>query len=65
VTSSFRQFTPDVLVDRTELRDTTTLATRLRDAPEWVLVALGVIAVAVGIRSRHRSDRTAGRDENG
>ena len=65
VTSSSRQFTPDVLVDRTELRDTTTLATRLRDVPEWVLAALGVIAVAIGVRSRHRSDRAAGRDENG
>jgi apolipoprotein N-acyltransferase len=65
VTSSSRQFTPDVLVDRTELRDTTTLATRLREVPEWVLAALGVIAVAIGLRSRHRSDRTAGRDENG
>ena len=29
VTASTRQFTPDVLVDRTALRDTTTLATRL------------------------------------
>ncbi|GAA0945883.1 apolipoprotein N-acyltransferase [Pseudonocardia zijingensis] len=65
VTASTRQFTPDVLVDRTELRHTTTLATRWRSAPEWVLVALGVLAVGAGIVTRRRAVRRAGRDEDG
>jgi apolipoprotein N-acyltransferase len=65
VTASTRQFTPDVLVDRTQLRDTTTLATRWRSAPEWALVALGVLAIGVGIVNRRRAVRRAGRDEDG
>ncbi len=55
VTAATRQFTPDVLVERTVLRDTTTLASRLRAAPEWALVAVGVVAAAVGIGGRHRA----------
>ncbi|TQM45530.1 apolipoprotein N-acyltransferase [Pseudonocardia cypriaca] len=65
VTASTRQFTPDVLVDRTQLRDTTTLATRWRSAPEWALVAMGVLAIGVGIVNRRRAVRRAGRDEDG
>jgi apolipoprotein N-acyltransferase len=65
VTASTRQFTPDVLVDRTTLKDTTTLATRLRAVPEWVLVALGVVAVGVGFVTRRRTGTRAGKDENG
>jgi apolipoprotein N-acyltransferase len=65
VTASTRQFTPDVLVDRTTLKDTTTLATRLRAVPEWVLVALGVVAVGVGSVTRRRARTRAGKDENG
>jgi apolipoprotein N-acyltransferase len=65
VTASTRQFTPDVLVDRTTLKDTTTLATRLRAVPEWVLVALGVVAVGVGFVTRRRAGTRAGKDENG
>jgi apolipoprotein N-acyltransferase len=65
VTASTRQFTPDVLVDRTQLRDTTTLATRWRSAPEWALAALGVLAIAAGIVTRRRAVRRAGRDEDG
>ena len=42
VTQSTKQFTPAVLVNRTVLRDTVTLATRLGAVPEGVLVALGV-----------------------
>ncbi len=52
VTAATRQFTPDVLVDRTVLNDTTTLATRVRAVPEWVLVAVGTLAVVAGFRSR-------------
>lgn len=65
VTASTRQFTPDVLVDRTQLRDTTTLATRWRSAPEWALVALGVLAIGAGIATRRRAVMRAGRDEDG
>jgi apolipoprotein N-acyltransferase len=65
VTASTRQFTPDVLVDRTQLRDTTTLATRWRSAPEWALAAMGVLAIGVGIANRRRAVRRAGRDEDG
>jgi apolipoprotein N-acyltransferase len=65
VTASTRQFTPDVLVDRTQLRDTTTLATRWRSAPEWALVAIGVLAIGTGIVTRRRAVRRAGRDEDG
>jgi apolipoprotein N-acyltransferase len=65
VTASTQQFTPDVLVDRTRLRDTTTLATRWRSAPEWALVAVGVLAIGTGIVVRRRAARRAGRDEDG
>ncbi len=42
-------FTPDVLVTRVALRSGTTLATRLGAAPEWALVALGVVGVAAAL----------------
>lgn len=61
VTQSTSQFTPAVLVNRTELRDTTTLATLLGAFPEGVLAALAVGAVGVAVRRR----RTAGEDEDG
>ncbi len=62
VTQSTRQFTPAVLVNRTVLRDTVTLATWLGALPEGVLVAVGVGAVAVAVSRRRR---TAGKDEDG
>jgi apolipoprotein N-acyltransferase len=65
VTASTREFTPDVLVDRTTLKDTTTLATRLSAVPEWVLVALGVVAVGVGAVARRRTGTRVGKDEDG
>jgi apolipoprotein N-acyltransferase len=65
VTASTAQFTPDVLVDRTVLRDTTTLASRWRSGPEWVLVALGVLAIGAGILTRRRAVSRAGEDEDG
>jgi len=65
VTQSTKQFTPGVLVNRTVLRDTVTLATRLGAVPEWVLVALGVGAVAVAVSRQARQRRTAGKDEDG
>ena len=65
VTQSTTQFTPAVLVNRTVLRDTVTLATRLGAVPEGVLVALGVGAVAVAVSRQARQRRTAGKDEDG
>jgi apolipoprotein N-acyltransferase len=62
VTQSTTQFTPAVLVQRTVLRDTVTLATRLGAVPEWVLVAVGVGAVGVAVARR---GRTAGKDRDG
>jgi apolipoprotein N-acyltransferase len=54
-------FTPGVLVDRVPLRTTTTLATRLGPAPEWVLAAAGVAAAVVGgIRGARTRRRTGG-----
>jgi apolipoprotein N-acyltransferase len=49
VTARTGQFEPGVLVDRTVLRDTTTIAARLRSAPEWALVALGAGAVLLAV----------------
>jgi apolipoprotein N-acyltransferase len=60
VTQSTKQFTPDVLVERTPLLDTTTVATRLGSAPEWVLVAVGVAGIGAGVMRRRR-----GEDEDG
>lgn len=47
-------FTPGVLVERVPLRTTTTLATRVGPAPEWVLAALGVGAIVAGAMRRRR-----------
>jgi apolipoprotein N-acyltransferase len=62
VTQSTKQFTAAVLVNRTVLRDTVTLATALGAVPEWVLAALGVGAIgATAVIGRRR----AGKDEDG
>jgi apolipoprotein N-acyltransferase len=72
VTASTSSFTPDVLVDATPLRDTTTLAGRLQGAPEWVLLAVGLAGVGLArIGTARRASRRdarrarAGEDENG
>jgi len=61
VTGRTGQFTPGTLVAVETLRQTTTLATRLRSVPEWVLTAVGVAAIAaavvVGRRERRRPAR--------
>ena len=62
VTAATERFVPDVLVDRTVLRTTTTIAARLRSGPEWVLVALGAGAV---VASAVRRARPAGRNIDG
>ncbi|MCD2194949.1 apolipoprotein N-acyltransferase [Actinomycetospora endophytica] len=53
-------YTPGVLVDRVPLRTTTTPATRLGPAPEWVLTALGVAAAATGVGLAVRRRRSTG-----
>jgi apolipoprotein N-acyltransferase len=58
------QFEPGILVDQPALRDTTTLATRWRSVPEWVLVALAVGAVGTAIAVRRRAGRGR-KDEHG
>ncbi|WP_214365298.1 apolipoprotein N-acyltransferase [Pseudonocardia sp. H11422] len=76
VTARTGQFVPGTLVGPAVLNSTTTLATRLRSVPEWVLAALGVAAVGVaGVRARRERTRSgpapaarvdqAGEDEDG
>jgi apolipoprotein N-acyltransferase len=48
-------FTPAALVERVPLRTTTTLATRLGAVPEWLLTAVGLLAVACAWRRRPTS----------
>ncbi|MFC5994687.1 apolipoprotein N-acyltransferase [Pseudonocardia hispaniensis] len=60
VTAQTPQFAPATLVDQTALRTTTTLATRLRSVPEWVLSALGVMAVGVAVVATRRSRASSG-----
>jgi hypothetical protein len=47
------------------LRDTTTLASQLRAAPEWVLVAVALVAVALGFVGRRRALPAKRKDEHG
>ena len=66
VTQATKQFTPAYLVDATVLRDTTTLASRLRGGPEWTLAALGVLAVAAALWTGRAARRaTAGGEDGG
>jgi apolipoprotein N-acyltransferase len=48
-------FTPDALMARVPLRSGTTLATRLGPAPEWVLVALGLLSVVAALMVQSRA----------
>jgi apolipoprotein N-acyltransferase len=63
VTATTSRFAPDVLVDATPLRATTTLAGRLRAVPEWVLLAAGVFGVGSAVWARRRGG--AGEDGHG
>ena len=65
VTARTGQFVPGVLVGTTELRDTTTLASRLRAAPEWALTAVGVAAAGLGFGLRRRERIGERKDEHG
>jgi apolipoprotein N-acyltransferase len=57
VTGSTGQFVPGTLVAAETLEDTTTLATRLRSVPEWVLTAVGVMAIGAAVLSGRRARR--------
>jgi apolipoprotein N-acyltransferase len=63
VTAATSRFAPGVLVDATPLRDTTTLADRLRAVPEWVLLATGLAGIGATLARRQR--RRAGRNDHG
>jgi hypothetical protein len=47
-----RVYTSDTLVEQVPLRSTMTPAARLGSIPEWVLMALAVLAVAMTTRRR-------------
>ena len=59
VTAATSIFTPDVLVDATPLRATTTLAGRLRALPEWVLSATGLAGVGSPLATAGMATTTA------
>jgi apolipoprotein N-acyltransferase len=63
VTAATSRFAPDVLVDATPLRTTTTLAGRLRAFPEWALLATGLTGIGAATLARRR--RRAGRNDHG
>ena len=60
VTGHTGQFVPGTLVGVETLKDTTTLATRLRSVPEWVLTAVGVSAIAAAVVLGRRGHRGRG-----
>ncbi|GAA4538250.1 apolipoprotein N-acyltransferase [Pseudonocardia xishanensis] len=60
VTGRTGQFVPGTLVAVETLKQTTTLATRLRSVPEWVLTALGVTAIAAAVVVGRRQRRARG-----
>ncbi|WNV86821.1 apolipoprotein N-acyltransferase [Umezawaea sp. Da 62-37] len=57
VSQSTGMFTPAALVERLPLRGQTTLATRLGAWPEWVMSALGLLALAFCIAQTRRGAR--------
>nr|WP_255426550.1 apolipoprotein N-acyltransferase [Pseudonocardia sp. C8] len=62
VTDATGQFEPGVLVDRVDLRTTTTLSARLRSGPEWMLTVTGLLAAGLALgASRGRHGDTARR----
>jgi len=50
-------YTADVLVRTVPLSGSTTLATRTGPAAEWLLTALGLLGLVVGVRRSHRARR--------
>ncbi|MFR9803368.1 apolipoprotein N-acyltransferase [Pseudonocardia sp. RS010] len=65
VTGSTGQFVPGTLVAVESLEDTTTLATRLRSVPEWVLTAVGVMAIGAALLTGRRARRGAAAAQEG
>ncbi|WP_433508265.1 apolipoprotein N-acyltransferase [Pseudonocardia halophobica] len=65
VTGSTGQFVPGTLVAVESLEDTTTLATRLRSVPEWVLTAVGVMAIGAALLAGRRARRGAAAAQEG
>ncbi|MFD0202396.1 MULTISPECIES: apolipoprotein N-acyltransferase [Saccharothrix] len=57
VTARTGMFTPDALVATVPLRGEATLATRLGAWPEWVMTALGLMAVAIALTVTRRRTR--------
>jgi apolipoprotein N-acyltransferase len=60
VVSSSELFTPDVFVAEIAQRDSRSLASRLGAGPEWLLTALGLLAVAAALRQRRTSATGSG-----
>jgi apolipoprotein N-acyltransferase len=58
IVAQTREFEPVHLVEQVPLRDSLTIADRVGAGPEWVLAALGIMAVAVGIVTS-RTKRTS------
>ncbi|HEX2903918.1 MAG TPA: apolipoprotein N-acyltransferase [Jatrophihabitans sp.] len=56
-------FTADTLLQRVALVSSTTLATRIGATPEWVLSAIGLLALAVGLGRSRTRDRRHREDE--
>ncbi|SDG08930.1 apolipoprotein N-acyltransferase [Blastococcus aurantiacus] len=55
VVRSSQLFTPDVFVEEIAQRDSRSLASRVGAGPEWVLTAVGLLALAAAVRQRRNS----------
>jgi apolipoprotein N-acyltransferase len=60
VVRSSELFTPDVFVEDIAQRDSESVASRLGSAPEWVLTAVGLVALGAALRLRAKSHPKAG-----
>lgn len=60
VVRSSELFTPDVFVEQIAQRDSRSLASRLGAGPEWVLTALGLLALAAALRQRRSAGSGSG-----
>ncbi|MEU6149312.1 apolipoprotein N-acyltransferase [Actinosynnema sp. NPDC047251] len=65
VTARTGMFTPDALVAELPLRGEATLATRFGAWPEWVMTALGLLAVAFGLTVQRTVQRRGSRPAPG
>ncbi|WP_040339341.1 apolipoprotein N-acyltransferase [Candidatus Blastococcus massiliensis] len=60
IVRSSELFTPDVLVEEIAQRDSRSVASRLGAGPEWLLTAVGVLAVGAAVRLRRKSQPASG-----